>query len=293
MNLGFDFKIDKIPPGRFSSVVNFYKKSKIRKRIPGFDVNGVFIPFNPSHKKIGIMFSAGTDSTILFYILCQLIEQEKLDIKVFPITVIKQWAKNKRWLFDSKMKVYEFIKNKFPNIVGEIQLGYLPLSIERTPIQNLALSFSERTIFRPYVGTGRADLYYFREYKTFVAEYLNLQAIYDGTTTNPVGVKLPETPEFRNIEHTNLKEIDQIISFNEKSNYDIITPFNFIEKNWTVAQFENFDLEELKKMTRSCLEKDVGDEGCGGKSCFPCSERIWANNNKNIFLKDFHEQEEK
>jgi hypothetical protein len=281
--LGFRLDKNKLPEGnRFLSVINFYEKNGLYNKVPGIIFNGLFIPFDPGHKNVGAMLSAGIDSTILTYIVCHIIEELKYDIKVHPISVVRNW-KNAKWSVDAKKKVYGYLKDRFPNIIQEHRWGFLPTAFETTPIHRINLSPKERSNYLNFYGKAAADVYYFISFQEYIYEILNLDTIYEATTTNPIDTKIPHSPTFRNA--------DKLIRSNDFRSIisDVSAhPFRLIEKSWPIAQYDNFNILDLKSMTRSCNDKDVADEGCGRIECFPCNERKWANENKHLFLKDFH-----
>lgn len=284
--LGFNLDKSKIPQGRFSSVIDFYEKQRIYNITPGVIVNGLFIPFNPSHENIGVMFSAGADSTILLYILCKIIQEFGYSTKIVPITVVRFWETQK-WAPAAKKRVYDYLKSQFPNIIQEQQWGFIPIAYELTPIGRLVFDPSERGRYNQLIGKANTDVYFFHSYREFIVDTQKLSAVYDATTTNPIDQELPASPKFRDV-----KELKWPYSYFELitqlRNYQLISPFKLIEKTWPMAQFDNFDLDDLKNLTRSCVEVDNADDGCGRLECFHCSERKWANENRSVFLKSFH-----
>jgi hypothetical protein len=78
-------------------------------------------------------------------------------------------------------------------------------------------------------------------------------------------------------------------------------PFKLIHKDWIMAQYINFELLDLAKLTKSCnageqeiIKKfgskisgnDMQKYACG--ECFFCHERVWAENNITPYLEETH-----
>ena len=80
-----------------------------------YNVSGVYIPLDNSWKNIGIGMSGGVDSTLLVYILCTLIEKHNLDISVHVLSHVRMW-KLRPWQKSINLNVFNYIKNRFPNI---------------------------------------------------------------------------------------------------------------------------------------------------------------------------------
>jgi hypothetical protein len=126
--------------------------------------------------------------------------------------------------------------------------------------------------------------------KYFSKRY-NLKWIYTGITLNPP-IEIDSSPKFRDQEmNLNLKYEHIVSTYNNE-----ISPFRYISKDWIIAQYFNFNLEELLNLTRSCQVDmidlnlktwSVGDPYPGecGK-CFFCIEKQWAKQNMKIYLKE-------
>lgn len=294
--LGFNFYLDKLPDCRFKTIVNTMKQH-LKEDADVIEVNGLPIYFNMSFKRIGINFSAGADSTILLFILAKIIKEFNLNIEIYPITVTRYY-KDKDYLDEgrdylevAKEKTLKYLQEMFPNIIKDSIWQFLPESFEITPIENLRLKDREK--FSHLFGKAHADVYFFVCLNDYLIKKHRLEALYNGTTTNPVGLELEWAPKFRNedvkdIEHLMIS-IERLNKKEEIKNGQIFLPFGFIEKHWIMAQYDNFDLLDLKSLTRSCVEVDDSDGGCGRLNCFHCNERKWGNENKGMFLKEFHQ----
>ena len=285
--IGFELDKSKISQERFLSVLNFYEENDIPGKIPGIYVNGLFIPFDSSDKNIGIMFSGGADSSMLLYILCRIIEEFNYDIKITPISIARYFETHE-WLVDAIKKTYQYFKNKFPNIIQDQQWGFIPTAFEATPIQALHFNLEEKRRYLPLWGKAKSDVYFFYAYSNYAAKTLNLSSIYDATTTNPTIEEIPESPKFRDQDILSYPtSLEKIIYKNNF--FKFINPFILIEKNWVMAQYDNFNLNDLKELTRSCIEIDSPDDGCGKSNCFHCIERKWGEKYKEVFLKSYHD----
>lgn len=293
--IGFDLDLNKLPDGRFKDVLNYLEKINFTSKVPCTVVNGYPIPFDPNYKNIGVWLSAGTDSTFLLYILAKIISELKCDTKIYPMTVVRYWE-HTAWSEEAKRKIYFYIRDLFPDIIQEQQWGFLPTAMEFTPLQNLKLRPNELQTFKFLVeNNANADIYFFTSYSFYLAKRLKIDAMYNGTTTNPTTINVNEAPEFRNANELREDSANNLLFKQEyitdiivKNYFMNVTPFNLIEKNWIVAQYDNFGLQELFDMTRSCVESDNPKVGCRRPKCFHCEERFWAIDNKGLFLEDYH-----
>jgi len=110
--------------------------------------------------------------------------------------------------------------------------------------------------------------------------------MYSGTTMNPPE-EYDNAPQFRNREIVK-NSIDQVISAS------FINPFALVTKDYTMAQYENYQVQDLLDMTRSCeadtkvlgeMWMHIEDEeppACG--YCFFCKERQWGVDNQDKYL---------
>ena len=115
-----------------------------RKKYPSIEnVNGLPIHFDKSFTRIGISLSGGADSSLLFYILCKLIQDNKSNCKILPTTVIRFYD-TKPWLPNSAKKVYTWMKKRFPNIVMEHDWNFIPPDFEVVKLEKLGLKHLDK-----------------------------------------------------------------------------------------------------------------------------------------------------
>lgn len=240
-------------------------------------INGLPIHFDPNAKKILVALSGGADSSMLTYMLCKLIEREKLETKIYCYTMVRFW-KEKPWLEPMSTDVYNWLKNKFPNIIMHQHIGFLPPVFETVPLGNLGI----KTMLPPMAN---CDVLVSVEYQTYLLESKGYEWVYSGTTMNPP-LNTTDQPKFRD---------EKVIKDNWSWVIDgpSVNPFGLLRKNYTMAQYINYDLDELLQLTRSC-EGDAqlfGDEyrhngkyppECG--FCFFCEEKHWGLENSKGFL---------
>lgn len=229
-------------------------------------VNGLPVHFDPAYENISINFSGGADSTMLLWILCEVITRLGTNTKIHPTSIVR-YFETAQFSEQAKEKTLAYIRERFPAIIGEHIWGFLPTAIEFTPLADLSLRSHELVEFADMIkAEARADILYFRQFDIWARRKYGFQAIYNGTTTNPVDHDLIKKPLFR--------ERQQLLA--ERVN--VFCPFQFIEKSWVTAQYENFAIMDLFDMTQSCEDRAGG---CG--NCFHCGERQWSLDNKHFY----------
>lgn len=285
--IGFDFDVEQLGDCRFKDVVRFYRDNRFDLLSPYIVVNGLPMHFDPKYKRIGINLSAGTDSTLLLYILCRTIEELKLDTKIWAISVVRFWQHHE-WSERAKRQVFEWFKARWPEIIQEQHWGFLPTAYEMTKITQINLDPREQLDYQD--PSCNSDVYYFRSYNDYMVNKLELDAVYSGTTTNPIDTVMPMSPSFRDAQHlafpNSIQGNQRLINAVDDRWFVHVDPFALIEKNWIIAQYDNFELQDLLLMTRSCVESDDPVAGCGRPQCFHCGERFWAIRHRRMFLKE-------
>jgi hypothetical protein len=249
-------------------------------------VNGLPIHFNTNFKNVGINFSGGADSTMLMYMLAKIIEHLKCDTKLVPLSVIR-FSDTSDFSEVVKEKIHAYLSNLFPSIIQPVVWGFIPTPFENTPIKNLTIldNKSKREFQNLIDVNATSDVLYFRYFNNWVSKKYLLNAIYDGTTTNPAYAKdIPNSPKFRQATERLFNFSPSIFKNEFFKNLTSILPFERVEKSWVTAQYSNFDLEELFDMTESC---PVTKGGCNElNNCFHCAERNWSIENKIYYLSD-------
>lgn len=262
--------------------IEFYEEFHMKPFPKLHNINGLDIPFDPLNKNIGIMFSGGVDSTLLTYILCNIIQDINSECKIHFIHLIRFYY-SKPWIEYNTKKVYEWFKKRYPDIVQDFNVSLIPEELEIVKISafnNYALDCE----FNSSLIT--ADAFMTCRYQDFYINRLNLDFIYGGTTLNPP-INHIHAPEFRDIENI-------LDTLNASLSGTVINPFYFVMKDWIMAQYNNYCLHDLYNLTRSCEAdyRTLGEEWKNIKDqtppvcgvCFFCKEREWGIENKNRFV---------
>jgi len=206
----------------------------------------------PLEKYKGLSFelSGGIDSATLLYIIAEYIQKNKLDLKIYAITVPN---KTDGMAAYHALLVLDFIKRRFPNV-------YIEHIIKATIRSGGA---------KKYFNNKELDRL-FREGKT--------QGHVHGVTANP-----PEDSDFKFIEPDRyyIKPLLDRTADQPKINtikingleFDFLRPFGNIDKKGVC------EITEIKKIktkllliTKSCTDKI--EYQCG--KCWWCQERAWG-----------------
>lgn len=291
--IGFDFKWDRLDDNNYFKqvVTHIYDRAGIYTG-NAVVINGLPVFFNKIQKAIGISFSGGADSTMLLYLLCRIIQEFDLDTKIVAYTIIRSWEKKTR-TDEAAENVLNYFREKFPKIKIIQEFGFIPTAFETTPmsvIRDSSLGYYTDN----EVKTANCDLYISTEWTKYIANKYEMTLLYNGTTTNPehLGTEIG-APAFRSLSSSD--------SFDWSLKKHLTTPFRLINKDWVMAQYINFGLQDLAKLTKSCVaseaqiiekfgSKIIGNDmqkyACG--VCFFCIERTWAENNITPYLEETH-----
>lgn len=294
VELGFDVNWDLIPAdSHFRRSIEFIKSLNIN--MDNFSVvNGLPIYFNKNDKIFNINLSGGADSTLLTYILCKLISEYKLKIKIIATTLIRFWE-FRSGTEDAARNIFNIIQSMFPDIEMEQVFGFVPTALEVTPLKNIVLPLNSYADF--FKENANADVYAVMNFTDYVNKRNKVDRTYSGTTTNPdhLGASV-NAPEFRRVRE--FMDSDRHSYLRNTIRQD---PFCLIQKNWVMAQYENFGIEFLRDATRSCESTDLvlnamfgegqwdstnAKYSCG--KCFFCQERSWGIDSTDIFLEGLH-----
>ena len=247
------------------------------------DVNGLPIHFDSNFKEIGISLSGGADSSLLFYILCDLAEKTGSKVKINATTMVRFYD-TKPWLEKPAKDVFNWMKQRFPNTVGEQDWGFIPPDLEIVKMKKLGLRHLNQTYATDLMY---CDVLSTVTYHDYLIKRKKWNFIYSGTTMNPPE-NFANAPEFRTVEVLEQHDIDHVV------NATVINPFALVQKDWVMAQYKNFGLQDLLDLTRSCeadtkvlgeMWMHIEDEqppACG--YCFFCKERQWGTDNMDKFL---------
>ncbi len=299
-DIGFEIKWDRLPDDDRLKLLAKELTTKVFKNGNLSDfvvVNGLPIMFKPENKVIGLNFSGGADSTMLFFILCKIIDTLQLDVKIVASTLIRFWE-DRSWTDDVTSSIFHYIKKRFPKIDIIHEVGFIPPALEITPLKNLVFDNGKRPPFdQRIIDTAHADVYVVRNYSEYLARKHKIALTYSGTTMNPEhlldNVKAPKFRESREITEADMRTyISQPI---------VHDPFLLIPKIWVMAQYKNFGIEDLLEMARSCAAGVFDLDRIYGKNqwmvkgsayscnkCFFCLERQWAANNVDPYLEEYH-----
>jgi hypothetical protein len=262
--------------------IQMYEKFHAKKYPDRHDVNGLPFHFDAAFQRVGLSLSGGADSTILFYMLCKLIEDTGSKCKIMPTTAVR-FHDTKPWLEIAPKNVYAYMKERFPDIVLEHDWYFIPPDLEVVKMKKLGLRHLNKALPTDKMFT---DVLCTISYNDYLAKKQKLQFMYSGTTMNPPE-EYDNAPQFRNREIVK-NNIDQVISAS------FINPFALVSKDYTMAQYENYQVQDLLDMTRSCeadtkvlgeMWMHIEDEeppACG--YCFFCKERQWGVDNQDKYL---------
>jgi hypothetical protein len=318
--IGFNVDWDKIPDDNITkrNLKFVYDNMSDTSRSMSCVINGVPIVFDKRNKDISITLSGGADSTMLLFLLCKIIENFNLKIRVHCITLLR-FTEDRLYLERVVEDVILYIKQRFPDIEILQHTGFVPTALELIPLSDLKTGLERLGImhdFEEVIKRGAtADVYAVNSYSNYVTTRYKIGWIYDGTTTNPDDLAVSDStqepttqgPVFRNSRELTLTDVRGSLDLH--SNYsktqtpltDKIrsSPFEFIQKNWVMAQYKNFGIEDLLELTRSCegsatiLDDTFGkglwttrgsDYVCN--NCFFCSERQWGIDKNSMFLRE-------
>lgn len=298
--IGFDIQWDRLPDDDNVKQIVTLLYNDVFKGAPLHNyvvINGLPIKFDPTQKVIGLNFSGGADSTMLFFILCKIIETLNADVKIVASTLVRFWE-DRSWTDDLTTNIFKYMQDRFPKIQMIHEFGFVPPALEITPLKNLVFEPGKILPFEPKImETAHADVYVVRNFSDYLARKYNITVTYSGTTMNPEHlneeVKAPKFRELREITAEDIKSYTGQPTIHD--------PLILVQKTWVMAQYKNFGLEDLLQMTRSCaagrrmLDEIYGagqwqvngsDYSCG--ECFFCLERQWASENTGIYLEEYH-----
>lgn len=246
------------------------KESRIKKGIKTFEHDGLDIPLNPEWTNIAIMLSGGADSASLAYILCTEIERRNQKITLDIFSSNRCWS-TRPWQGDISKGVYDWFKNRFPNIIGERITTFVAPQLEHGVSGEIIDGKSGEQILMS-------------EFNRYMAHVNDYNAIYNATTAN--------MPGYKGLRMLNRDEIATKYVALVKPTHWILHPYVHTAKDWVIKQYKDLNILELLNLTRSCegdsdierthfgmdatwykQNKKVPKE-CG--VCYWCREREWA-----------------
>jgi len=243
--------------------------------IKEWNIDGIEIPFDPAWSRIAISVSGGADSALLSYLLCDIIDQHSLSTEVHIISHTRCW-KTKPWQQYDSLKIYNYLRGKFPQINFKRHTGFVAPELEWGEVGP--------TMIDEYGKKVSGDNLQIRAYSEYLMYQNDIDSYYNAVTCNPKNV------DFKGL-YTRDLEINpdnQHLRIMKHMDRLAIHPFRFVEKNWVIKQYKNLDIMELLHITRSCegtfdnldyTNYITGQEVpiCG--ECFWCKERQWGIDN--------------
>ena len=246
-------KIDELFDSHEIDVVPIYENQKFFDQVKKYETPE-FLEDRPV-KIIGQWMSGGADSSLLAYLLCKEIKDQKLNVKFQPMTVRRGRPNNPMYAEG----VVDFIKE-------DLDIDFiLPHEVYYPPL--IDSEMTEMKIF------WKKDSENFREQKYDI--------LYSGITCNPPNDSgLP-----KNKERDRDEESDRPTE-NRNGLRHYINPFFKVNKKWEAEVYKDFGLlDTLFPLTYSC-EGDAKDTKthtwhCGNtlpieRQCWWCRERMWA-----------------
>jgi len=206
------------------------------------------IEFDFKHYRgLAISLSGGIDSATLFYCLAEYITTEKLDTKLYPMTIT---SKHDVVAAHSASLIVNLINKRFPNVFVEHIIRYT----------NRSGDFK-----KDIVNQIVKDLY---------AKEM-IQAFIDGVTKNPDNTFNFIPPDEHYVTREEYREVylSKLIVFQDR--YTLIRPFAGINKKGVCEITEQKNItKRLLLLTRSCSNTKM--YRCN--KCWWCQERHWGFN---------------
>ncbi len=209
--------------------------------------------------KVTVNCSGGADSSILFYMVCDYIQQNELDITVSMTTCSNDFKH--RWNGRKAADVLNYTIDKLG--IGFIDTHY--------------------TYYRDV-----QDVSYFHEFENRLFKDNRTDLIASGITSNP---RIPASIEDANGRLVDLAQ--EALPIRNVENKDTLpvtddgkqfyTPFVNVDKRFVAAMYTHYAVEDLFDLTRSCegvpdqesgFDAEFEKNPCG--KCWWCLERKWA-----------------
>jgi hypothetical protein len=304
IDIGFDLKWENIPDDHhFKSTMKQIYEIKFKfasQRLVDhmlaphyYIINGLPIFFKKDDNVISIDVSGGADSTLLLYILCKIITTLNVSPKIVAITMIRHWE-TKSSAEGNVDDIIDYIKARFPKLDIVRERGFVPPGMEFTSVKDIKFGPNNKSVFANHIMEGAdAGVYAVHNFNEYIRQKYKIKRAYGGITTNPTDIT---GPQFRQLRE--LTADDLVMYLQDWPRQD---PFLYIQKDWVMAQYENFKIEDLRDMTRSCSQPDADLDILFGKNnwtisgskyicctCFFCKERAWAHENRSVLLQQNH-----
>lgn len=246
-------------------------------------VGGIYIPLDKTWKNIGISLSGGADSSLLAYILCDLIEKNQADITVHVISNIRMW-KLRPWQRYNSLDVYHYLKERFSSVSFCRHENFIPPDLE--------WGSTGPTILDEYGEMKSGDRIEIRAHAEYIGHVYKLDAWYCGLTRNPRSMTMEDQLEDRSIDLSGDDDVDLGKMIKRYYTSFSCHPFRFLDKSWVLKTYIDLAILDLFQITRSCEGDKVQYPEVFGnldyktympnqyvptcKQCFWCRERMWA-----------------
>lgn len=270
----------------------FENNNKLYKNLPLLlsRYSGLDIPVDVNWNRIGVNLSGGADSALLCYLLCEIIIENNLKIKVDVITYQRCWE-TRPWQGYISVQVYNWLKNRFPDIIENRYTTFIPPELEHGVNGEILDGRSGDQII---VGS----------FNKFAAWEYSLDAVYNATSQNP-----DDSRDDRMINRDGTAENanrEDVVEYFKSVDTFFLRPFRFVKKDWIVAQYVLREIVDLYNITRSC-EGDINHheavrQACSSfkhykegmkipvcNECWWCEERAWAESRLEKILEELDE----
>lgn len=212
---------------------------------------------------VAIAFSAGYDSTALFYTICQYITDLNLESRI-TILPVHHWYSSQIDMFDKCEFIIEQIKKRYPNI-----------TIEETEVYfDNTLYANQRNLHKVY-------------WKDLFQRYPDIQYLVKGKMNGPPKDVLDSWPAgWWHFDWQNVLKSPPEYEYDGKVKH--YHPFFNIDKRITKKIFDYLDIPKVVYNTIRACEADYGfmrreeyrhtpyflEKPCEG--CLPCLQKKWA-----------------
>lgn len=253
-------------------------------------VNCLDIPFDHQWKIIGVNLSGGADSALLTFLLCKIIEENKLETKIDIITYNRCWS-SRPWQGFVSMQVFEKLKSMFPKIIHERHTAFIPPELEHGVIGNI-------------INNRSGDQIIVGSFNTYISWQKKFNAVFNATSKNYDNSR---SDRMLNRDKDAKNGILADLWYKKDNSTEIFCyPFKFVKKDWIIANYYLHNILDLLSLTRSC-EGDINMHDsikhyCNDftkyipgmyipecRECWWCKEREWAYSRVDKIIEEINE----
>ena len=243
------------------------------------------IVFDPQWNRIGVNLSGGADSALLTFMLCEIITKHNLETKIDVITYQRCWE-TRPWQGYISVQVFNKLKSMYPKIIDNRITTYIPPELEHG-------------VIGPIVNGRSGDQIIVGSFNKFALWNYNLDAVFNATSKNPDDTRSDRMKNRdKDAEDGELEDL-----WVQRKGRVQAHPFRFVKKDWIVAQYFLYKIEDLYYTTRSCEgdieQHNIIKEACNHYTkyidgmdiptcgqCWWCEERNWAENRLEQMLQE-------